>query len=154
MGKRENIVRKKIELAISADASNLILSNPSGVGVVGQVMNKNFAQTGDPAIVRGARWMAFGLGVKPNQPKKKGQEQTSGGFADKVGFHKVKITEEMIGMELPVFLNLEIKDEKGKVSELQQKRIDFVLSNGGLAGVARNVEEAEEIVYRYERNER
>lgn len=44
------------------------------------------------------------------------------------------------------FLAVEVKAERGKVSDEQQRFIDVVRANGGVAGVARNIGEAEFII--------
>lgn len=51
----------------------------------------------------------------------------------------------MVGQTVAVFCALEIKD-KGKATVLQRHFISVVNEAGGVAGVARSVEEAQRIV--------
>ena len=69
------------------------------------------------------------------------------GSSDLIGWNTVKITEEMVGKEIAVFVAIEVKD-KGKATPLQKRFIDVVKQAGGLAGVARTVEEAQKIIFR------
>lgn len=44
-----------------------------------------------------------------------------------------------------IFIAIEVKTDKGRVTKDQQNFIDFILRMGGMAGVARSVKEALEI---------
>ena len=44
------------------------------------------------------------------------------------------------------FIAIEVKTEKGKTSAAQQLFIDAIIRNGGIAGVARSVEDAVQLV--------
>jgi hypothetical protein len=48
----------------------------------------------------------------------------------------------MVGQKLAIFLAIEVKGEKGKTTDQQRNFIARVLADGGLAGVARSVEDA------------
>ena len=65
------------------------------------------------------------------------------GSSDIIGIKKVTITEDMVGQELGVFCAIEVKKPKGKkATENQENFIAMIRKHGGLAGVARSVEEA------------
>ena len=67
------------------------------------------------------------------------------GSSDLIGFKTVKITNDMVGTELAVFTAIEVKD-KGHATKYQKNFIDVVKKAGGMAGVAKNVEEAKKIL--------
>jgi len=64
------------------------------------------------------------------------------GSADLIGWRTVTITPEMVGQQVAVFTSIEVKSERGRVKPEQQQWLDAVLSAGGIAGVARSVEDA------------
>lgn len=64
------------------------------------------------------------------------------GASDIIGFK----TEEYDGIKVAIFVAIEVKTSKGRVSPDQQKFIEMIQSMGGIAGVARSVEEAKEIL--------
>ena len=67
------------------------------------------------------------------------------GSSDLIGWKTVVITPEMVGEKVAVFCALEIKD-KGKATTMQRRFITVVQEAGGLAGVARSIEEAQIII--------
>lgn len=68
------------------------------------------------------------------------------GFTDLFGLVSVEITPDMVGQKLAVFTAVEVKDG-AKVSPLQKNFIAAVNDNGGRAGVARSVDDAENLVF-------
>ena len=60
----------------------------------------------------------------------------------------MKITEEMVGEEVAVFVAIEVKD-KGRATPEQRRFISCVKDAGGMAGVARSVTDAKEILERF-----
>lgn len=77
------------------------------------------------------RWMRFGLCT---------------GSSDFIGLTTVTITASMIGRKVAVFTALEAKAEKGVVSDEQLQFIETIRDAGGIAGVARNAQEADEVL--------
>lgn len=72
------------------------------------------------------------------------------GSSDLIGFKRLKITEAHIGKVLPVFTVVEVKTpepNKTYPSPEQKDFIQFVLDNGGYAGVARSPEDAKKIIF-------
>ena len=51
----------------------------------------------------------------------------------------------MVGKEVAIFSAIEVKD-KGKATVEQKKFIDIIQNAGGIAGVAKNVNEAKKIL--------
>ena len=68
------------------------------------------------------------------------------GSSDLIGFTSVEITPEMVGQRLAVFTAVEVKTPRGRITDAQQKFIDLVNEAGGRAGVARSVEDVENII--------
>ena len=68
------------------------------------------------------------------------------GSADLIGFKTVTITPDMVGQDVAVFVSIEVKTPKGKISESQQAWCDMVASRGGIAGICRSVTDAMELL--------
>ena len=68
------------------------------------------------------------------------------GSSDLVGFKTIKITPEMIGQEVAQFVSIEIKTERGKLTEVQENWLHKVHDSGGIVGVARSIQDALKIV--------
>ena len=81
---------------------------------------------------RTGRYVQFGVG--------------SPGGSDLIGYRRVRVTEEMVGQEIAQFAAVEVKTPKGRVKAEQQQFINHVLSAGGVAGVARSVDEAQKLL--------
>lgn len=60
------------------------------------------------------------------------------GHSDTAGFVTVEITPDMIGQKFARALYVEVKTERGRVSDEQRAFIKMVRSFGGLAGIARS----------------
>lgn len=68
------------------------------------------------------------------------------GSADLIGLRTVTITPDMVGRQVAVFTSLEIKTPTGRATPEQRSWLEMVRSRGGLAGIARSVQDANEIV--------
>jgi hypothetical protein len=68
------------------------------------------------------------------------------GSADLIGWRTVVVTPEMVGQRIAVFTSLEIKTATGRLSPAQTHWIHAVRSAGGIAGVARSVPDALQII--------
>ena len=88
-------------------------------------------ETGKLPDPRTGRWVQFGLAK---------------GSSDLIGFKTIKVTPEMIGEEIAQFVSIEIKTERGKLTEVQQNWLQKVKSSGGIVGVARTVKDALQIL--------
>ena len=64
------------------------------------------------------------------------------GSADLIGWKRVTVTEDMVGSTVAVFLSIEVKTATGRLRPEQQQWLDAVQAAGGIAGVARSVEDA------------
>ena len=67
------------------------------------------------------------------------------GSSDLIGLRQVTITPDMVGQTIAQFVAIEVKD-RGRLTEQQQAFITIVQQAGGLAGVARSVEDARRIL--------
>lgn len=68
------------------------------------------------------------------------------GSADLIGWRTVTVTPEMVGTQMAVFLSIEVKTATGRLRPEQQQWLDAVQAAGGIAGVARSVEDAKALV--------
>lgn len=68
------------------------------------------------------------------------------GSADLIGWTTRTITPDMVGRTVAVFTSLEVKTPTGRVSPEQRQWLQAVQAAGGIAGVVRSVEEAEELL--------
>lgn len=94
-----------------------------------RLFRNNVGRLPDP---RNGRWVEFGVGGK--------------GAGDLLGWRTVTVTPEMVGQQVAVFLSIEVKTPTGKLRPEQQQWLDAVQAAGGIAGVARSVEDALQIV--------
>jgi hypothetical protein len=68
------------------------------------------------------------------------------GASDLVGGTPITITQDMVGRKICVLTVIEVKTATGAAFKEQKDFINFVLKNGGFAGVARDSDEARKIV--------
>lgn len=66
------------------------------------------------------------------------------GSSDLIGFTTRTITPDMVGQQVAIFTAIEVKD-KGRPTPEQLRFLEVVTAAGGLAGIARTVEEAQAI---------
>ena len=71
------------------------------------------------------------------------------GSSDLIGWTTITITPEMVGRRIAVFTAIEVKSATGRASDKQKKFINRIHDCGGIAGVARSLDDAESIVNRY-----
>jgi hypothetical protein len=68
------------------------------------------------------------------------------GSADLIGYRTVTITPEMVGQQVAVFTSIEVKTPTGRLRPEQRAWMETVQSAGGIAGVARSVEDAKALL--------
>jgi hypothetical protein len=68
------------------------------------------------------------------------------GSADLIGWKQVTITPDMVGQKVAVFASIEVKTPTGRLTPEQQIWLDAVQAAGGVAGIARSVEDAQRIL--------
>lgn len=64
------------------------------------------------------------------------------GSSDIIGFKQVTVTPEMVGQKVAIFVAIEVKREKGRISANQLTFIEAVRKFGGIAGIAKSASEA------------
>jgi hypothetical protein len=64
------------------------------------------------------------------------------GSSDLIGWTIRTVTPDMVGQQVAVFTSIEVKTPTGRVKPEQQQWLDAVQAAGGIAGVARSVEDA------------
>jgi hypothetical protein len=64
------------------------------------------------------------------------------GSADLIGYRTIMITPEMVGQQVAVFASIEVKTPTGRIRPEQRAWMETVQAAGGIAGVARSVEDA------------
>lgn len=68
------------------------------------------------------------------------------GLLDTGGFTLITVTPEMVGKKIPLFTEIEVKTKTGAVRDAQRKRISYIRSVGGRAGIARCADDVDRIV--------
>jgi hypothetical protein len=68
------------------------------------------------------------------------------GSADLIGYRSVVVTPDMVGQTLAVFAAVEVKSPTGRPTPEQTTFLEHVAAAGGLAGIARSVDDAERIL--------
>ena len=68
------------------------------------------------------------------------------GSADLIGWRTITVTQAMVGTRLAVFTSIEVKVPTGRVRPEQQAWLEAVLQAGGIAVIARSVEDAVAII--------
>ena len=68
------------------------------------------------------------------------------GSADLIGWRTVTVTPDMVGQQVAVFASIEVKSATGRIRPEQQQWLDVVQAAGGIAGVARSVDDAEQLL--------
>lgn len=86
---------------------------------------------------RTGRPVAYGLGSEGGRAMP--------GTSDAIGLHTITITPEMVGRQISVFVAIEAKD-LGQLTTAQRAFLLAVHRAGGIAGVARSVDDARRIL--------
>ena len=68
------------------------------------------------------------------------------GSADLVGWKTIEVTPDMVGQKVAVFASIEVKTPTGRPTQYQQAWLTAVEKAGGIAGIARSVDDALRIV--------
>lgn len=127
--KSEAQIQQDIQIAWTKKGGRLFRNNV-GLGWIGKVIRSPM-ETGvrlypGDVLIRKARPLHAGLNI---------------GSGDLIGWEPVTITPEMVGKTLAVFASIEVKDDKGRVSDEQNQWMKQVNESGGIAKVLRSASE-------------
>jgi len=70
------------------------------------------------------------------------------GSADLIGWTTRTVTQDMVGTQVAVFTSIEVKTATGRLRPEQRQWLDAVQAAGGVAGVARSVADAQQLLTR------
>lgn len=127
MASSETNLQGRIMLGLS-QAGCLIWRNETAGAWVGRRL---FGAKKGHVILAGARFLKLGL---------------CKGSSDLIGIKPTVITQEMVGQTIGVFIAPEIKTKKGKTTKEQELFFQAVNKAGGIAGVARSVDQAIDLI--------
>ena len=127
----EKNIQSLVMMATSQVGATVFRCN-TGNGVAGAKMFR--VEKSGPVVLQPGDWV-----VRHGSRIQYGLTQ---GGSDIIGWLPVKITLDMVGRTLAVFLSLEVKTEKGRTTPEQINFIQQVRRAGGLAGVVRSPDEA------------
>jgi hypothetical protein len=68
------------------------------------------------------------------------------GSADLIGYRSITITPDMVGQQVAVFTSIEVKTLTGRIRPEQRAWMEKIQAAGGIAGVARSVEDAKALL--------
>lgn len=131
----ENNLQKTIMLAIGKLRTTTIFRNNVGMGWIGKSRRISAPVTvklmpGD-VVIQNARPLHAGL---------------CEGSSDLIGWTTREVTPDMVGKKVAIFTAVEIKTESGRASAEQLNFIARVRECGGIAGIARNPGEAQNLI--------
>lgn len=75
------------------------------------------------------------------------------GFPDLIGVKPLTINSSMIGKRIGQFAFIEVKSKSGRLSQDQKLMHQLLLNNGAIGGVARNIDDAMNLIYGGENND-
>lgn len=131
----ETNIQKLIMLAIGQLRTTAIFRNNVGMGWTGKSKRISTPTTvklmpGD-VVIQNARPLHSGL---------------CEGSSDLIGWTTREITPDMVGRKVAIFTAVEIKTPNGRATAEQLNFISRIRESGGIAGIARTPEEAQNII--------
>jgi hypothetical protein len=124
---RETATMRNIQKAVTVDGDTRLFRN-----TVGQAFQGRLAEIDGRRVLLDPRPIKFGLVV---------------GSSDLIGWRSVVVTPEMVGQRIALFAAIEVKeDDGGDGTEGQTRFLEVVKVAGGISGIARNPEQAFEVL--------
>ena len=68
------------------------------------------------------------------------------GSADLIGWRIITITPDMVGRQVAVFTSIEVKTPTGRIRPEQYAWLNTVQGAGGIAGIARSIQDANDLL--------
>jgi hypothetical protein len=129
MSQPETILSNEIRLALGKHARHArLFRNYVGQCIAGKILDWK----GDVCVISGARKVEAGLCT---------------GSGDLIGYTTIRVTQEMVGMDLAIFTSAEVKTSaKVKTTMEQFNWRNNVLEAGGRAGIVITPEDALKLV--------
>jgi hypothetical protein len=135
----ETNLQKLIMLGVSKLGTTTIFRNNVGMGWIGK--SKRISQPTNVKLMPGD------VLIQNGRPLHAGLCE---GSSDLVGWTERTVTPDMVGKKVAIFTAVEVKTDAGRVSTHQLNFISRVRQAGGIAGIARNPEEARNLIEGYE----
>lgn len=143
MGQEETTVNKLAQMSLTEQGARVFRNNV-GTAWVGKLTEEYPSSGGRIITLTKARRMPFGLIV----PAPKSSAKSHGGSSDLIGWQTVRITPDMVGLRLAVFVAVETKtDGYPKASKEQKNFLRQVKKAGGIARIARRGDTPEGVVF-------
>lgn len=131
----ETNLQKLIMLGVSKIGTTTIFRNNVGMGWIGK--SKRISQPTNVKLMPGD------VLIQNGRPLHAGLCE---GSSDLIGWTERTVTPEMVGKKVAIFTAVEVKTDAGRVSTHQLNFISRVRQAGGIAGIARNPEEARNLI--------
>ena len=127
----ETPILRRVLKAIGGRRDCRLFRNNVGVAIQGERIEEREGKL----LLANPRRIRFGLAI---------------GSSDLVGFRSIEITPDLVGKRVAVFLALETKTPRGKARGAQSNFLDLVRRFGGIAGIARDPDQAQSILKTWE----
>jgi hypothetical protein len=121
-------VLRAIMAGLGARSDMRIFRNHVGAGWTGRAITSSRREI---VMIANAQRCTFGLAP---------------GSSDLIGWRSIEITPDMVGKRVAVFVAIETKSPRGRVTPEQHAFLDTATRMGALAGVARSVDDATKIL--------
>ena len=131
----EGNLQKLIMLGVSKLRSTVVFRNNVGMGWTGKSR-----RISSPVTVK---LMPGDVVIQQARPLHSGLCE---GSSDLIGWTTREVTPDMVGKKVAIFTAVEVKTPSGKASAQQLNFIARVRECGGIAGIARSPEEAQNLI--------
>lgn len=127
----EGRIKAEVRKALGRVKGLRIFNNPVGQGWIGDVTPYKLTNVGSAMLIKHAQKLSFGL-IK--------------GSGDLIGWKSVTVTPEMVGQKVAIFVSIEVKTPKGRLSAPQLVWRGNVIEAGGIALVVRSADGAVRLI--------
>lgn len=127
----EGRIKAEVRKALGRVKGLRIFNNPVGQGWIGEAAPYKVPGMAQVMLLQHAQKLCFGL-IK--------------GSGDLIGWKSVTVTPEMVGQKVAVFVSIEVKTPKGRLSAPQLVWRGNVIEAGGIALVVRSADGAVRLI--------